>query len=488
MENGSSKTFSLQVLNRIWKSATFTSWCSFIARSLSVAVVLPLVVTRFSTEDISLWYLFAIIMSLRLIADMGFSTTFMRVFAYAMGGAEDIEGYLDTHRKPDSGKPNWETMSKLCSTMSRVYSRIALGWFVLLAGFGTLAVIKPIAMNQRHLMAGWLAWGIIVVTSTLHIYGNQYIAYLIGINEISLCRRWETLNWILTTIVSLLVLMLDSGLLGLVIVTQSFMVLGVGVNYWLFRALSAKHIDQSRKRKPDRKVFGAIWPNAWRSGLGATIGTGLIQATGIFYAQIASAGNVAAYLLALNLMHALSLFSGVPFYSKIPALSRLRAEGRLPEQQRLAEKGMRWSFCTITAGIIILGILGPILLEYIKGNASFVKYDLWALMGLAAFIERYGAMHIQFYSTSNHIITHIANGVTGLIFIMVVVLGYKFWGIYTFPIAQIASNLSFYNLYAARHSYVTFRLRFWHFERKTVIVPFIMLLVYCILMIFCFDG
>jgi O-antigen/teichoic acid export membrane protein len=485
MENGSSKTLSLQVLNRVWKSATFTSWGSFIARSLSIALVLPLVVTRFSTEEISLWYLFAIIMNLRVIADMGFSATFARVFAYAMGGAEDIEGYLDIQRKPDSGKPNWETTSKLCSTMDRVYSRIALGWFTLLASLGTLAVIKPIAMNQRHLMAGWLAWGIIVATSSLRMYGNKYISYLIGINEISLYRRWETLNWILTTIVSLLVLMLGSGLLGLVIATQSLMVLGVGVNRWLFRALSAKHIDHLRRSKPDRKVFLAIWPNAWRSGVGGTVGIGLIQATGIFYAQIGSAGNVAAYLLALNLIRALSQFSGVPFYSKIPALSRLRAEGKLTQQQKLAEKGMRWCFCILTAGIVILGVFGPLLLEHIKGNTSFVAYDLWALMGLAAFLERYGAMHIQLYSTSNHIITHIANAVTGLIFVMAVALGYKFWGIYTFPIAQIASNLSFYNWYAARHSYGAFRLRFWYFERRTVFVPFIMLLVYCIIMTLC---
>jgi len=485
MENNSSKTLTLQILNRFWKSATFTTWGSFIARLLSVALVLPLVLTRFSTEEIALWYLFTTIISLRSIADMGFGTTFTRVLAYAMGGAKDIEGYLDIHRKPDNGKTNWETMSRLCSTMSKVYSRIALGWFVLLAGFGTLAVIKPIAMDQENLLAGWLAWGIIVIASTWRMYGNKYTAYMIGINKIPLCRRWETLNWIMTTIVSLLVLMLGSGLLGLVIATQSIMVFGIIVNRWLFRVLSNKHIDTPGKRKFDRKVFSAVWPNAWRTGLGVMVGMGLVQGTGIFYAQIGSAGNVAAYLLALNLIRILSQFSMVPFYSKIPALSRLRAEGKLAEQQELAEKGMRWCFCIIVTGIVILGALGPTLIEYIKGNVSFVEYNLWALMGLGAFLERYGAMHIQLYSTTNHIITHIANGITGLIFIVIVALGYTFWGIYAFPIAQIVSDMFFYNWYAAYHSYAAFRLRFWHFERRTAIVPFITLLVYCILVICC---
>jgi len=485
MENGSSKKLSLQVLNRIWKSPTFTSWGSFIARLLSVALVLPLILTRFSTEEIVLWYLFMTFISLRSIADMGFSTTFTRVLAYAMGGAKDIEGYLDIHRNPDSGKPNWETMSRLCSTMSKVYLRISLGWLVLLAGFGTLTVIKPIAMDKENLLAGWLAWGTIVIASTLRMYGNKYTAYMIGVNKIPLYRRWETLNWILAAIVSLIVLLSGLGLLELVIATQTVAILGIIVKRRLFRILSNKHIDPLGKRKFDRKVFSAVWPNAWRTGLGVMVGMGLVQGTGIFYAQIGSAKNIAAYLLALNLMRILSQFSVVPFYSKIPALSRLRAEGNLAKQQELAEKGMRWCFGIIVAGIVILGVLGPTLIEYIKGNANFVEYDLWALMGLGAFLERYGAMHIQLYSTTNHIITHIANGVTGLIFIVVVALGYTFWGIYAFPIAQIASDIIFYNWYSARHSYAAFHLQFWHFERRTTIVPFITLLIYCIVVTCC---
>lgn len=484
MRNSSDKVLLLRVLGRFWDSPTFTTWGSFITRSLSLVVVLPLLLTRFSTEEIVLWYLFATIMSLQLIADMGFSITFARVIAYGMGGAKNIKGYMDLHRKPDSGEPNWETITRICSVMNRVYLRIALGWFVLLASIGTCLVIKPIAQNQEQLMTGWLAWAIVMVSSTLRIYGNRYISYFIGINRIALFRRWEALMWLLTMAASLLVLLLGGGLLGLVIATQSFIVFNMIINFLLFRTLFGKHFGHFKGQKFDRKVFSEVWPNAWRSGLASTVGAGLVQGTGIFYAQIGSAKNVAAYLLALSLIRALSQFSQAPFYTKIPVLSRLRAEGQLQKQQRVAQRGMLWSFYILAIGIIIIDMFGATLLEYIKSNANFVGYGLWSLMGFAAFLERYGAMHIQFYSTTNHIIAHIANGVTGLIFILGVALSYVFLGVYAFPISQIVANAVFYNWYAARHSYAAFRLQFWDFERKTVIVPFVMLLAYfCIILI-----
>jgi len=478
MKNSSDKVLFLHILGRLWDSPTFTTWSSFATRSLSLVVVLPLLLTRFSTEEIVLWYLFAAIMSLQLIADMGFSTTFARVIAYRMGGAKDIKGYIKIHRKADNCKPNWETMVRICSVMNSVYLRIALVWFVLLASIGTWAVVKPIIQNQEQLMTGWLAWVIIVVSSTLRIYGNQYISYFIGNNKIPLYRRWETLIWMLTMVVSLLVLLLDGGLLGLVIATQSFVVLNIIINFSLFCKLSGEYFHHIEKQKFDWKVFSEVWPNAWRSGLGFIVGAGLVQSTGIFYAQIGSAKNVAAYLLALSLIRALNQFSQSSFYTKIPVLSRLRVEGQLQKQQRVAERGMLWSFYTLAIGVIIIGMFGATLLEYIKSNTNFVDYRLWSLMGFAAFLERHGAMHIQLYSTTNHIITHIANGVTGFIFIFGVALSYGSLGIYSFPISQIVANLAFYNWYAVKHSYAAFRLKFWDFERKTAMVPFIALLLY----------
>jgi hypothetical protein len=50
-------------------------------------------------------------------------------------------------------------------------------------------------------------------------------------------------------------------------------------------------------------------------------------------------------------------------------------------------------------GFVFLGILGKPLLQFIGSNADFPYPVLWAIMGLAMFAERYGAMHIQLRKT-----------------------------------------------------------------------------------------
>ena len=80
-------------------------------------------------------------------------------------------------------------------------------------------------------------------------------------------------------------------------------------------------------------------------------------------------------------------------------------------------------------------------------------------------------MHINLYSTTNHIVNHIANGVSGIIYLVVGSIGYSYFGLYAFPFALIAGNMGFYAWYAAIHSYRSFELQFYAFE-STVMLPF----------------
>ena len=65
---------------------------------------------------------------------------------------------------------------------------------------------------------------------------------------------------------------------------------------------------------------------------------GLVQASGILYAQVGTAASIASYLLALSLIQTVSQFSQAPFYSKLPAFARLFAEGKKSELSRSRKK------------------------------------------------------------------------------------------------------------------------------------------------------
>jgi hypothetical protein len=214
--------------------------------------------------------------------------------------------------------------------------------------------------------------------------------------------------------------------------------------------------------------------------MGVLMGYGLIQASGVMYAQVGSAAGVASYLLALHLIQIIGQFSQAPFYSKLPVLARFFAENKKGVLVALAKRGMGLVCWCYVAGFISLGIVGKPLLKFIGSNADFPANLLWSLMGLAFFVKLYGAMHLQLYSITNHIIWHIVSGVTGTIYIVVCFFLLKPVDVYAFPLGILAGYLGFYSWYSAMHSYRSFNLSFITFEKSTTLVPLCIMIIYII--------
>ena len=102
----------------------------------------------------------------------------------------------------------------------------------------------------------------------------------------------------------------------------------------------------------------------------------------------------------------------------------------------------------------------------------------WALLAAAFLVERFGAMHIQLYSTTNHIIWHKANGVSGSLYLIISLALLPFAGVNAFPLGILVAYLAFYSWYAPLHVYRAFRFDFWEFQRRTVLLPGSMILLY----------
>lgn len=452
------------------------SWGSFGVNSLKIVFVLPLVMISLDTQNIALWLLFNTVFSFQVIADGGFSPTFSRVIAYAMGGstAEDLSSHQIIRPVNRSASPNWDTIEAIFNSMRRVYLILALLFLFFLSSIGTFSLLKPIAASSDSTSA-WIAWVIILLASIVVLRGNVYSAFLQGTGRIALLKRWEMVTALGSIVTSVLVLCAGFGLLGLVAGQQTWMILNIIVNRHLCFHIESGTVKRFKRKTPDPKVYRAVWPSAWRSGLGVLMSYGLIQATGVVYAQIGSSEKVASYLLGLRIINHLSRISQAPFYTKIPAMARFRAAGEIISQISLARRGMTIAYWTFTVGFVCLGVFADSLLKIIESNASFPGPLLWSLLGLAFFCERYGAMHIQLYSTTNHIIWHIANGISGILFITTALLLFPLIQVYAFPIAMLTGNLLFYDWYSALHSYRSFHLKFFQFETRTSLVPLLIM-------------
>ncbi len=418
------------------------TWGASAARSLNLLVVLPLVVSRLDAPEIAVWYLFVTLIQLQLLADLGFSPTFVRVFAYAAGGADVME--LAEARGGSGGtRPvNWRTVERIWGTVHSIYGRLTALAVAGMAIVGTAFVWRPIGAiaDPQH---GWIAWMTILGASTIILRGNAYAAYLNGLDHVALVRRWEAVMSLLASVTQAGVLLVGGGLISLTVSHQVWMVLNVVRNRYL-----ARWIESGRLRDfataLDKRVFSVVWPRAWRSGLGLAMGNLPLQLTGMYYAQVADAERAAEYLVSLNLFGAIRGFSMAPLYSRLPTMARLRAEGRLDALARVARRGMHvsfWVFALLTVG---MGVFAGRLLGMVGANATTVAPLPWALLGVALFVERYGASHLQLYSTTNHILWHIANGIAGSIVLLACAALFPALGLLAFPAAFLCGYLGFY--------------------------------------------
>jgi O-antigen/teichoic acid export membrane protein len=450
-------------------STTLMSWFSFSSKILNLFLVLPLILRTFTENELAVYFIFVTIISTSNIIDFGFKSTFVRIFTYASVGLKTIDKLDVKSIKPKRNEVNWELTEKIFSATKRIYFIISILLFIFLSVVGTLLVKKPINLNEDVLTL-WLAWGFVVVTSTIGFYGKIYICYLEGFNKVALLKKVEGYFSFITVFSKLVVLYFWPTIFTLIIVEKIWLVINLVRNLYLSKKINDNKISNFVKIKGDSLFIKKVFNLAWKNGVSGILSVGLTNFTGLIYAQIGNTSMVNSYLLSLRVLTLLRDFSKVPFYSKIPLLSKLRAEQNIEKLASLSKKTMTLSNVIFIFGAIIIGLFSNQILTLIGSNVKFVSYDLWLLLSIAFFIHRYGAMHLQLYLTTNHIISHIVDSISGLIFIIICLLLYQYLDLYTFPIAMIISYLSCHSWVSAKYSLRSMNKSFWSFDKYNIFI------------------
>ena len=477
--------------NRLWSSPTLTTWLSFLARSLGMLLLMPIVVLRLESAEVTVWFIFLTLISLQSVADFGFSPTFSRIIAYTMSGISSF-GDIGNGSKESSTRstPNFELLTVVVSTMKSIYTKMSLIAFVVLGTAGTIVLWRPISRVPSPTVA-WIAWVIVVFSIIITFWGSYLSSYLQGLNRIAILRRWESFWTVSGIVATTIVAFVGMGLLPIVITMQFFNIAGVIWNYRLVSNIQAQLLPlanstltqqnvaqkQNHLKVSTSDVVTYIWPSAWRSGLGALCASVLMHhGPGLIYAQSSDSRSVVSFLFSMRFMVAISQFSQAPFYSKIPAMARLYAVGDHRQLMALSNRGMQYSYL-VFATVVFAALGFGILLNYVaKDRAEFVSPFFWSLLSLGFFLERLGAMNIQLYSLSNHIVWHIANGLTGLIYLGCCAALWPALNVFAFPLAMILAYSLFYTPYSLWLSHRLFNLHGFSHEWRNWAIPTVIVL------------
>lgn len=474
------------MFSRALNSPTITTWLSYSTKALSLFGILPLVLKKFSEVDVVLWYLFSTIIIMQSLADFGFRQTFSRLISYAYKGVNNLSIVNDFSSNENTiinDEPNIDLLNRIVACMQYIYKPLTAIVFLVMCTLGTSFMYKPIA-DSSNVNQSWISWIILILVSSIAFYGKLYLNFLEGLFKIALVRRVEVLTSIGSIVCSIFVLIFMPTLLNLIIVNQAWLLISTFRDYYLCqRVENGLYLKVSKPLPFDKQIFSAIWEPAWRSGISGVMSIGLTNITGLIYAQIGSTASVASYLLALRIITQVRDVSMAPFYSKVPLMAMLRAKNQLETLLKVVKRGMFLSNSVFVVGVVGIGLFSDYLLKLIDSDVKFVNQEMWLLLSLAFLAHRFGAMHMQVYLSTNHVISHIADGVSGIIYIVVSLLLLKSCGIYAIPLGMLVGYLGFYSWYAAKYSYKSLNTSFWNFEKKASLVPIVLMLVYTIILI-----
>jgi len=449
-----------KILNRIVTSPTITTWMSYFTKSINLVILLPLVIDLLNDSDIAIWYLFSNVIGLQLLIDSGFSGNFVRYISFALNGNRSI---FDKSINENLAIADIDFLRTISFAMTEIYRVLIIALVLIYSTFGFYAFKLPIQLTTDSNL-GWIVWTFTLIALPILIYGGKYSNILQGLNKIPLLRLWETFFNLFSSVFSIVILLVTKNVYFVVISLYCWSLLSVFRNYFIVRKIdliNSGTIDFSILKKMKPKLL----LNSLKSGTGVLMAQGITYSVAFFFANKLDPSSLTTYLVTSGIIINIRNFSQAPFYSKIPFFATLTANQNIQELKRCLKRSMFQVYLIFFTSSLLLYLLFWGYLE--RYSVSFIlDKKLWFILTLAFFLERYGAMHIQIYSLSNHILWHIHNGVSGVITIIFVIIIYQYAPLYSYPLALLISCLLFYSIYGPYYSYKYLNTSFWKFEKK----------------------
>lgn len=433
---------------KLWNSPTFTTWGQFGTRSLSFLLVTPLIITKFTTDGIAAWYLFATIISVSDLFDLGFKPTISRLFSYGYGGTKDLQKLSDGS---GTGKPNWEIIERIFNNASVIYVIISLVAFLLLATIGTWALLNPISKMENPMFI-WYAWITICCSIPLTFLGKKYSSVLIGLNYVSLYNRWSIFFNLIIIFSSFLILIYGGNIFHLIASIQIFRILQLIRDRFLLHSIEDGKFKTIGSLTLDKKTFHVIWNASWRSAIGISSSFGVIQISGILFAQFGDTKEIAEYLFSFRLISMAMQFSQAPFYSKLPLYVKLRAEGNLNKLEKITGNNSLSTLVIFTMISFFLLVFSEPILELIGSKVEIIDEKLWIMMSFFWLLDKINSLHIQIFSTTNKIVFYKFQFISALLYLLFLYFTLDNYGIWAIILGYGFSRIVIFNIYPIKYS------------------------------------
>lgn len=366
-------------MTRIGQSA-FWSYVSLVGGLPLSAALLPLLLWRFSLEQLAVWYLIQNLGQLIAIAETSLEPSLTRYMTYARSGVARLPAYGEAP-EPASGQENTALVQEVVGAARRLYG--ILSWFNLgLLGLAGAALLAVLAAPLGDLAQVLTAWGLYCLSQAVGTRCMGAIPLLLGSGHAHAAFRAFAIQRFVFGVVAALGLLWLGRLEVLGLAQLAGVVAGLLPALWLARRYLPKAAASLSHPLAKALLYasGVLWLSRLGSYLVARANLPVLSAA----LGLGLAGRLA---LTMQLIDVLIQIGQTPMFASLPRLYELSAQGATERSKVMVGRVFLFGWLSFIAGGAVLWGAGDELLGLLGKSGVLLGWAPLGLMLLSGLLE-----------------------------------------------------------------------------------------------------
>lgn len=399
-------------IEHIGRSDIIWSYAATVFQVGAGVFLLPVILTRMSSEAVGLWNIFLTVSSLVLLLDFGFRPSFSRNISYIFSGVTQLQregvGEIREYNTID-----YSLLRSTIRAMQRFYRIVSFVVFFLLMTLGMyyfMTVLDKYSGNRRDAL---VAWVLLCAVNCYELYTYYYDALLTGKGYIKRSQQIMILSRCIYLGIAIPLVLAGGGLTVIVLAQFASVVVRRIVSYRVFfNSQMREKLCHATPGQPEN-VLRAISPNAVKVGL-TYLGGFLVNKSTVFLGSLfLTLTEVAVYGITLQVMDVLTRCGTILTVSYTPVIAEARAERDIPRMRQL------YMLCTLALfSVMLIGgflwlLLGEWGLTLINCKTHFLPASMLLVMLVVQWLEKNHVVASLFIQADNRIPFYIPSLLSG---------------------------------------------------------------------------
>lgn len=415
-------------------------------------IILPFILSFLSSKELGVWYIFLSVSNISVLIDFGFSTSLSRNVSFVFSGAKELikDGNPSI---TDDKSINYALLKSILNTSIKTYFIISVIILGLLSTIGSVYIVD--VTKESGISNILLLWCCFTFSTAFNYFYRYVLIFIKGRGQINLYNKVILFSRISYLLVVLLLIFCGFGLWSLII--------GNFVSALLSR-LYGLHCfyDEDLKKKLSEIVeedinnlFPTIWYNAKKFGISSFASYAFTQSVVLISGAFLDLEDVAKLGLISQLATAVVNFARVYFLTYYPKICSLWVLDDKKQIINIFKKSQLVGYFIWLASFGFLLFAGNYSLQLIHSNTVLPNSIVIGLYCFYAFMELTHGNCSMLISSRNIVPMFRASIISCVVAILLMfILGYLDFGIYSFPLAIVLANLPYnswkWPLYAYR--------------------------------------